>query len=304
MDTNKLIPLLPDMAAYVAVVETGSFTRAAEKLGITPSGVSRQVSRLETALSAVLIERTTRRQTTTQLGQEVYEQCRNMLDSAREAVSATESEATEVRGRLRIAAPKAFARQVLEPHLRWFMQQHPAISLHVQVTDQRLDPGYHDVDIVFVVAAEPHEHLVSKGIGQVRSVLCASPHYLESRGEPQQPADLMAHDCIPLGLFERDNHWLLTQGERREKITVDGRYLNNHSEMRLLAVKDGLGIGIFPDFVVRNALAEGEVVQVLPEWKLHSDFQGGVYMQYLPMRFMPGKMRAFIDFIAELNLLD
>ncbi|WP_417597469.1 LysR family transcriptional regulator [Oceanospirillum sp.] len=303
MDTNRLIPLLPDMAAYVAVVETGSFTRAAEKLGITPSGVSRQVSRLESALSAVLIERTTRRQTTTQLGREVYEQCRNMLDSAREAVSATESEATEVRGRLRIAAPKAFARQVLEPHLRQFMRRYPAISLHLQVTDQRLDPGYHDVDIVFVVAAEPLEHLVSKNIGPVRSVLCASPEYLKNRGKPGQPADLMAHDCIPLGLFERDNHWLLTQGERKEKISVDGRYLNNHSEMRLLAVKDGFGIGIFPDFVVRNALSEGDVVEVLPDWTLHSDFQGGVYMQYLPMRFMPGKIRAFIDFIADLDLL-
>ncbi|OOV86647.1 LysR family transcriptional regulator [Oceanospirillum linum] len=303
MDTNKLIPLLPDMAAYVAVVETGSFTRAAEKLGITPSGVSRQVSRLEKALSAVLIERTTRRQTTTQLGREVYEQCRNMLDSAREAVSATESEATEVRGRLRIAVPKAFARQVLEPHLRQFMRRYPAISLHLQVTDQRLDPGYHDVDIVFVVAAEPLGHLVSKNIGPVRSVLCASPDYLQRRGWPQQPVDLMAHDCIPLGLFEQDNHWLLTQGERKEKISVDGRYLNNHSEMRLLAVKDGFGIGIFPDFVVRNALSEGDVVEVLPDWTLHSDFQGGVYMQYLPMRFMPGKIRAFIDFIVDLDLL-
>ncbi|SBS30790.1 HTH-type transcriptional regulator DmlR [Marinomonas spartinae] len=299
MNTNKLISLLPDMAAFVAVVETGSFTKAAEKLGITPSGVSRQVSRMETALSSVLIERTTRRQTTTLIGLAVYEQCRNMLDSAKEAVLASEQNANEAKGRLRIAAPKAFARQVLEPFLLAFTECYPYISLHVQVTDLRLDPAYHEVDIVFRVAEQPYEHLVSKQVGTIRSVLCASPGYLRVRGLPESPEQLVEHDCLPLGLFDGDNQWVLSQGDRKVSITVDGRYINNHSEMRLAGVKRGLGIGIFPEFVVQSALKKGEVIEVLPNWQVHSEFQGGIYMQFNAMRFMPNKMRVFLDFIAN-----
>ncbi|TCK08732.1 LysR family transcriptional regulator [Marinobacterium mangrovicola] len=303
MDLNTLMPLLPDMAAFVAVVETGSFTGAAEKMGITPSGVSRQVSRLEKALGVILIERTTRRQSTTSVGMAVYEQCRNMLDSAREAVQVSESDATEAKGRLRVAVPKALAKQVLEPYFIAFVKEYPAVSLHLMVTDERLDPARQDLDIVFHVSAEPYEHLVSKVIGRVESVLCASPAYLKERGAPAKPRDLLAHDCIPLGLLERDNHWLLSRGESRETVAVNGRYTNNHSEMRLRAVKEGLGIGIFPDFVVQDALKAGEVERVLHGFQVHSHFQGGMHMQFQPMRFMPAKMRAFIDFMEGVGYL-
>lgn len=299
MDINKLITLLPDMAAFVAVVETGSFTKAAEKLGITPSGVSRQVSRMESALSAVLIERTTRRQTTTLVGMAVYEQCRNMLDSAKEAVQASESNATEAKGRLRISAPKAFAKQVLEPFLLEFMNLYPAISLQVQVTDLRIDPAYQDVDLVFHVASQPYEHLVCKTLGTIRSVLCASPVYLAERGTPNSPEDLVDHDCLPLGFFDGDNVWSFQQGGRKLAVTIGGRYINNHSEMRLKGVKQDLGIGLFPDFVVRDSLEKGDVVEVLKDWQLNSDFQGGVYMQFPAMRFMPNKLRVFIDFMEN-----
>jgi len=299
MNTNKLMALLPDMAAFVAVVETGSFTKAAHKLGITPSGVSRQVSRMETALSVVLIERTTRRQTTTLVGISVYEQCRNMLDSAKEAVLASEQDAKEVQGRLRVAAPKALAKQVLEPLLLEFTDLYPEVSLHMQVTDQRLDPAYHDVDIIFHVGAEPYEHLVSKQIGRVRSVLCASPAYLAKRGVPSTPEMLYEHDCLALGFFDGDNCWVFGQEERKIKVVVGGRYFNNHSEMRLAGVIRGLGIGLFPDFVVTDALSKGDVIEVLQDWRVLSDFQGGIYMQFVSSRFMPNKIRVFLDFIEN-----
>lgn len=299
MDINKLIALLPDMAAFVAVVETGSFTKAALKLGVTPSGVSRQVSRMETALSAVLIERTTRRQTTTLVGMAVYEQCRQMLDSAKEAVIASENDATEATGRLRIAAPDAFAKQVIEPLLLEFMDLYPAISLQVQVTDLRVDPAYQNVDLVFYITEKPYEHLVCKTLGRVRSILCASPQYLAEHGEPYSPEDLLNHLCLPLGFFDGDNTWTFTQGERKSIVTVDGRYINNDADMRLRGVRQGFGIAPFPDFVVRESLEKGDVVQVLSDWQLNSDFQGGIHMQFPAMRFMPNKMRVFIDFMEN-----
>lgn len=299
MDTNKLIALLPDMAAFVAVVETGSFTKAALKLGVTPSGVSRQVSRMETALSAVLIERTTRQQTITLVGRAVYEQCRQMLDSAKEAVVASENNANEASGRLRIAAPDSLAREVLEPLLMEFMTLYPAISLQVQVTDLRVDPAYQNLDLVFYVAEKPHEHLVCKTLGRVRSILCASSQYLAEYGIPDSPGDLVDHLCLPLGLFDSDNIWSFTRGTHKVVVTVDGRYINNDAEMRLKGVKQGFGIAPFPDFVVRESLEKGEVVQVLADWRLNSDFQGGIHMQFPAMRFMPNKLRVFIDFMEK-----
>lgn len=299
MDTNKLIALLPDMAAFVAVVETGSFTKAALKLGVTPSGVSRQVSRMETALSAVLIERTTRQQTITLVGRAVYEQCRQMLDSAKEAVVASENNANEASGRLRIAAPDSLAREVLEPLLMEFMALYPAISLQVQVTDLRVDPAYQNLDLVFYVAEKPHEHLVCKTLGRVRSILCASSRYLAEYGMPDSPGDLVDHLCLPLGLFDGDNIWSFTQGTHKVVVTVDGSYINNDAEMRLKGVKQGCGIAPFPDFVVRESLEKGEVVQVLADWRLNSDFQGGIHMQFPAMRFMPNKLRVFIDFMEK-----
>ncbi len=301
MDIPKLMPLLPDMAAFVAVVEAGSFTGAAEQMGITPSGVSRQVTRLEKALCVQLIERTTRRQTTTAVGLDVYEQCRNMLDNAAQAIHVTESDSIEPGGRLRIAIPKALAKQVLEPHLLAFGKAYPSVSLHVMVTDQRMDPARQDLDIVFHVSAEPLEHLVDKILGRVRSVLCASPQYINQSGMPHEPCDLLAHDCIALGLHQGDNQWLLTRGGQSEAVAVKGRYTNNHSEMRLKAVKEHFGIGIFPDFVVRDAISAGEVSRVLDGWHVQSDFQGGIHMQFQHMRFMPASMRAFIDFMEGLG---
>lgn len=299
MDTNKLIALLPDMAAFVAVVETGSFTKAALKLGVTPSGVSRQVSRMETALSAVLIERTTRQQTITLVGRAVYEQCRQMLDSAKEAVVASENNANEASGRLRVAAPDSLAREVLEPLLMEFMTLYPAISLQVKVTDLRVDPAYQNLDLVFYVAEKPHEHLVCKTLGRVRSILCASSRYLAEYGTPDSPGDLVDHLCLPLGLFDGDNIWSFTQGTHKVVVTADGSYINNDAEMRLKGVKQGFGIAPFPDFVVRESLEKGEVVQVLADWRLNSDFQGGVHMQFPAMRFMPNKLRVFIDFMEK-----
>lgn len=203
------------------------------------------------------------------------------------------------KGRLRIAVPDAFAKQVLESLLLEFMALFPAISLHVQVTDLRLDPAYQNVDLVFHIAEQPYEHLVCKRLGKVRSILCASGEYLAERGTPKSPDDLLSHDCLPLGFFDGDNVWSFTQGDRKTQITVDGRYIINDADMRLNGVKQGFGIALFPDFVVQDALETGEVIEVLKDWQLKSDFQGGVYMQFPAMRFMPNKLRVFIDFMME-----
>ena len=200
---------------------------------------------------------------------------------------------------MRVATPGSLAREVLEPLLMEFMTLYPAISLQVQVTDLRVDPAYQNLDLVFYVAEKPHEHLVCKTLGRVRSILCAGSQYLAAYGIPDSPGDLVDHLCLAPGVFERDNGWSFTRGTHKVVVTVDGRYINNDAEMRLKGVKQGFGIAPFPDFVVRESLEKGEVVQVLADWRLNSDFQGGIHMQFPAMRFMPNKLRVFIDFMEK-----
>lgn len=299
MDINKLHSLLPDMATFVCVVDKGSFTAAANHLGITPSAVSRQISRLEKSLNLTLLERTTRKQNPSEAGRLAYENCRSIVDSAKQVASISDASQKEVKGVINIATPKAFGKQVLEPLLFNFMGLYPNISLKIIVTDNFIDPINGEVDFIFRLTDSPVENLVSKQLGRVRSLLCASPEYLKKYSHPIHPQDLSRHQCIYLTETSRDNEWIFTKKDKLFKLKVDGRFAVNHTEMRLNAVKHGLGIGIFPEFTVNKAISDGEVIPVLDDWEVNGKYQGIINLQYVRSQFMPARMRAFVDFISE-----
>lgn len=299
MDTNHLMPLLPDMAVFVTVVETGSFTAASEKLGVTPSAVSRKISRLEDALSVKLLERTTRNVSVSEAGKAIYRYCRQMIDLAKEAAHVSNSVASKPVGNLRIAVPKAYGNQVLKPHLFSFLQEYPDINLRVTVTDQFVDPIADEVDIIFRLTDKPVEGLVSRVIGKVDLVLCASPEYIKINGIPKNPTELKNHQCIYLGETPSDNQWKFVLSGHEVSVTVDGRYVVNHTEMRLSAIKQGLGIGILPDFSAKSSLDDGSVVRVLTDWQIKEKYQGVITLQYLQSKYLPTKSRVFIDYIIE-----
>ncbi|GMQ46827.1 LysR family transcriptional regulator [Vibrio sp. 10N] len=299
MDTNKLMALLPDIVAFVTVVDSGSFTAASQRLGVTPSGVSRQISRLETALNADLLERTTRKQVTTEMGKIVYEFSQKILDSADDIVHVTSQELGEVTGELRIAAPKAFSRRILQPLMLEFLARYPKAKLRLMVSDEFIDPFGHNLDFVFELTHFPRENLVAKSLGHINAVLCASRSYLQINGIPFHPENLSQHSCLYLNEQPNDNVWRFSKGDENVKVEVEGPYSVNHSEIRLNAVKEGLGIGIFPEFVVDEALRNGEVIEVLPEWRVISRYQGEITLQFPQSKFMPARRRAFIDFMVE-----
>ncbi|MGR5092852.1 LysR family transcriptional regulator [Vibrio maritimus] len=299
MDTNKLMAMLPDIAAFVTVVESGSFTAASQRLGVTPSGVSRQISRLESALNADLLERTTRKQVTTETGKIVYEYSKKIMESAADIVHVTSQDLGEVTGELRIAAPKAFSRRILQPLMLEFLAKYPEVKLRLIVSDEFIDPFGHNLDFVFELTHFPRENLVAKSLGEIKAVLCANKAYLQEHGIPFHPNNLLDHDCLYLNEQPNDNVWLFSKDEDNVKVQVHGRYSVNHSEMRLNAVKEGLGIGIFPEFVVDESIDNGEVLQVLPEWRVNSRYQGEIIMQFPQSKFTPARRRAFIDFMVE-----
>ncbi|EKO3517065.1 LysR family transcriptional regulator [Vibrio fluvialis] len=299
MLNTKLIGLLPDLATFILVVNEGSFTAAAHKLGVTPSALSKLITRLELALSVKLFERTTRKLIITQAGQKVYDQCLVMVNAAQQAVELSGSDHTEPSGALTVAAPEAFLNSVLQPFVVPFLKQYPQIQLKLRAADGEIDLFKHNIDVAFKLTDKPDENLVLRELCKTNLVLCASPDYLEERGVPTHPTQLTEHDCLYLAETDKDHLWDFLKDDEFHTVSVSGRYAVNHSQMRLNGVKNGLGIGIFHDFVVQDALVEGKVVQLLKDWTIKSNYHGAIAMQYAQTKYMPARLRVFIDYVMK-----
>ncbi|MDO6527860.1 LysR family transcriptional regulator [Motilimonas sp. 1_MG-2023] len=298
MLNQKLITLLPDLATYIVVVNEGSFTAAAKTLAVTPSALSKLITRLEAALSVKLFERTTRKLLITQAGTRVYEQSLVMVNAAQQAIELSMSDHTEAAGSLTVAAPEAFLNSVLQPLVVPFLTRYPNIQLKLRAADGAIDLFKHNIDVAFRLTDKPDENLVLREICKTNLVLCASPDYLARCDTPTHPTHLSEHDCLYLAETERDNIWDFLKDDEFHTVAVTGRYAVNHSQMRLTGVKEGLGIGIFHDFVIQDALAKGEVAQVLNDWTIKSNYHGAVAMQYPQTKYMPARLRVFIDYVA------
>ncbi len=298
MDTSILINSLADMASFVTVVEEGGFSAASRKLGVTPSAVSRQVTRLEKVLGVKLLERTTRKMDLAVTGRPVYELCRTMLDSAKEAVNVSTC-TNEPVGLLRIAVPKALAKQILEPILISFALRYPKIKLQIKVTDHIVDPIHNEVDIIVSIEREPIPGLIAKELGEVKIILCASPEYLRQQGAVLRPKDLQKHSCITLGESANDSILQLQKGSNLQKVRVGGRFSVNHTEIRLSAVLRGLGVGLLPDFVASEELKKGNILPVLSAWKIKHNYQGKVRLQYAQSKFIPERVKLLVAFLVD-----
>ncbi|RTZ17989.1 LysR family transcriptional regulator [Vibrio aquaticus] len=299
MDTNKLIPLLSEMAIFVNVVESGSFSKTAKKLGLSPSSVSRSITRLENALEEKLLERTTRQMRLSTKGQEVYGLCSDMMYSAKMAVSAAQTNKKEVSGSLRIAAPKALSRQVLMPMILDFIDQYPNVALQLKVADHYIDPIGDEVDVIIHITDKPVEGLIAKTLTECRLIMCASPSYLASHGTPAHPNDIANHNCLCLGENPRDRVWGFTQGTQKVSVNAKGSFAVNHSEIRREAVLRGVGISVFPEFAIQPYLDSGQVLEVLKDWHVGGNYQGKVTAQYAQSKFIPEQIKAFVDYLQE-----
>lgn len=297
MDTNKLIPLLSEMAIFVNVVESGSFSTTAKKLGVSPSSVSRSITRLENTLEEKLLERTTRQMRLSTTGQEVYSLCSDMMHSAKLAVSAAQADKSEVSGVLRVAAPKALSRQVLMPMILDFIETFPKVSLQLKVADHYIDPIGDEVDVIIHITDKPNAGLIARTLSQCRLVLCASPDYLQKNGIPLTPEDIKVHNCLCLGENPRDRVWDFTQNEKKYSIDAKGSFAVNHSEIRREAVLRGIGISVFPEFTIQEYIDSGQVVELLEDWHIGGNYQGQVIAQYAQSKFIPRQIKAFVDYI-------
>lgn len=299
MGSNDFLDVMQELVAFVRVAEAGSFSAAARAQGVTPSAISRQVTRLEKALGLALLQRTTRQLRLTDAGLAVLEHGRTMVAAARATLEVAEGHVDVPRGRVRISAPKAFARQVLHRPVLDFLQRYPEVDVHFLVQDRPVDALREGVDLVVRLTDDPPPGMVARALCPVQQWVVASPAYLSSHPLVHTPDDLMAHSGIALGEQERDNRWRFVRGDEAVEVAVTGRYTVNHSEMRLEAVEAGLGIGCMPDFAAREAVAAGRVVRLLADWNFDTHYQGTAYLLFAASRHTAPKVRALIDHLMS-----
>lgn len=300
MNPTELFALLPDMATFARVVDAGNFSVAARQLGTTPSTVSRQIKRLEESLGTRLLERSTRSIRVTDSGAQVYRYCRDIVGAASGAVDVAGQVVGEPRGRVSVSAPSAYARSVIHPLIFDFLRGLPDVDVQLIYTDREVDPLRDDVDIVIRLTRSPPLGLAARQLGTARWLLCASPAYLEAHGVPVEPRDLAHHDCLYLGETVDDNRWQFRRGTQTQSVEVKARYIANHAGARLDAALHDLGIASLPEFTAAHALRQGNLVQVMADWEFEaSPYMGPVWLLYPPNRFLPSKVRALIDYLAE-----
>lgn len=299
MSTNQSIHYLQEMAIFVKVVETGSFSETARQMGATPSAISRAISRLEKVLGTRLLQRTTRKLRLSESGQQIYVNCLDMVNAAQAVMESSGQFHSEPQGTVRMSVPKAVGHFMLHPHMPEFFQRYPKIDVQMLLEDRYVDFIDDGVDLAIRITDHPPGGLMGRRLIEINHLLCATPQYLAEHSTPEQPQDLKQHSCIYLGEQPSDSKWKFQQGSKTITVQVSGRYSANHTGIRLDAALKHIGIASLPYFVARHALQDGRLIQVLPDWYFKTYYSGDAWLLYPPTRHLPPKLSVFIQFLAE-----
>ncbi len=205
----------------------------------------------------------------------------------------------EAEGLVRVSVPKAVGRFVVHPHMPEFLRRYPKVDVQLILEDRHVDLIDDNVDLSIRITDSPPPGLVGRQLLPIEHLICATPRYLAEHGTPQHPHDLLEHSCIYLGETPGDARWKFRQGSKAVTVGVRGRYAANHTGVRLDAVLQHVGIGSLPYFTARHALEAGEVVQVLPGWDFIASYHGDAWLLHSPTRYLPPKLRVFIDYLVE-----
>ncbi len=290
--------LLGGIGVLAAVVETGNFVRAGAALGLTPSGVSRAVARLEARVGVRLFDRSPRAVVLTDEGRRFHAEVRPLLAGLEEAAENAAGAAAAVRGRLRVNTDPWFARLVLAPRLAGFLDAHPALSLELIVRDGLGDPVAEGVDIALRFGEPEPSELIVRKVLETRILTCAAPAYLARRGRPEHPRDLAGHDCLlfPDPATGRPFTWEFHRGGEVVEVAVRGRLVVNDLATKLAACAAGLGVAQTFALGVDGLLAGGVLEQVLGAW---AEERFALFAYYPSRRLPPARVRAFLDFVLE-----
>jgi DNA-binding transcriptional LysR family regulator len=292
--------LLNGVSVLAAVVESGSFARAAEALGLTASGVSRAISRLEGRIGVRLLDRTTRSLRLTDDGARFYEQVVPLLGGIEEAASYAAGTAQAVRGRLRVNADPYFSRLILAPELGTFLDRYPDLQLEIITRNEIGDLVADGMDVAVRFGEIPaRSALISRQLFRTRVITVTAPAYLERYGRPRLPADLADHTCIQYQdpLTGKPFEWELRRGEEVVPIATRGQMLVNDAGTTLATCLAGIGIAQVFSLGMKPYLDSGQLVDLYPDWPGETF---PLHCFYPSRHHVPAKVRAFIGFCAEI----
>lgn len=291
-----MVPL-NELAVFVAVVEAGSLTAAARQLGMSKAAVSDQIKRLEAALDARLLNRTTRRLSLTQAGQACYAHAVRMVAEADAAARAASVFHGEPKGVLRLAAPTTFAPQHIVPSLPAFRSQNPHLSIDLRLSAESVDIIQERFDLAIRIGALPDSRLIAKRLAVSRIILCAAESYLRGRGMPLDAAELSRHDMLEFAPLGWRGRWRLvgTDGKSRT-VAVTPVLVSDSGEALLAAAIAGLGVAALPNWMVASDLRAGGLTHVLPGWGGRGVPINAVYPSTIKAA---AKVRLFIDHLAR-----
>ncbi len=287
-----------EAAVFVRVVQAGSFSAAARQLGLPTSTISTRVARLEKRLGATLLQRTTRRLHLTEAGTLYYEQAAIGLGYLLEAEAALDAARLQPQGTLKVTAPADLGDALLAGLVRRVQQEFPEVVVDMLLTDRYVDLIAEGVDVAIRTGELRDSSLIAKSLGTIQWALFASPDYLAQAPLLEAPQHLHAHPCLQFTPMGREQ-WLLKNETSQISVPMRGHTLVNSIGVIKAMAESGQGVALLPTFICQPAQRSQHLVRVLPGWLGHADV---VHLVYPQQRFMPPKLRAFIDVaVAELS---
>lgn len=283
-----------DLDVFAHVVTARSMSAAARELNLSPAVISKRIRRLEDRLGVRLLQRTTRQLSLTEAGQGFYERVVSILGSIEEAEAWVASGAGQARGTLRVSAPTSFGRMHVAPHLKPFLDRNPAVNVELILSDTFVDIVADGFDLAIRIADLRDSSLVAKRLAPNHRVLCATPGYLSAHGTPETIEDLSRHTLIA----HNADQWRLDGPEGQVTVKINGQLRTNSSEVVREALLAGVGIALRSTWDVGPELKSGALARVLPAYSVGK--RVAVYAVYPSRRHMEHKVRAFVDYLAEL----
>jgi DNA-binding transcriptional LysR family regulator len=285
---------LNDMMLFIAVIDAGSFTLAAQRLNIPKANISRKISRLEQQLGVILLERTTRSQHITDAGSQYLVHCRHISQEIELAETSISELLTEVKGQLRIGVSVGMGHDIIKPVLGQFMRQYPALNLQLNLLNSRVDLIEEGYDLVIRIGELEDSRLVAKRLGKVARKIYTSPDYVKQHGEIKSIEQLSKASFLLMSSIQNNERLLLTSKEKQHELTVMPRMLVDDFLILKQMIIEGLGVSIMPDYMCEHELANAKLIQLLPSWGM---LDVNVYALYPKHRLNVPKVKVFLDFI-------
>ncbi|WP_051015581.1 LysR family transcriptional regulator [Alloalcanivorax dieselolei] len=280
------------LPVFIALVEAGSFTAAAERLGCTKTRVSLQIRRLEERLGQTLFHRTTRQVQPTQAGEALYRRCRPLWSDLEAALGDLEEDRRALTGELRITAPEDYAMQALAPVVAAFGAEHPELQVELRGGDRITDMVREGIDVAIRLGWLRDSTLRSSLLGYFQQWLMASPDYLRRKGTPTSPAELSGHDWVAFMPLRSPLTWTFRKGEQQCRVQMQARLRTNATGVLREMLARGAGLSVMAQPSAEAEISAGRLVRVLADWQLPD---GGIYAVYPPGRYIPARVRAFVD---------